>query len=79
MSFEKFDDIKHLPLQVYNRVVMLHNLTKDSGEKTAKEYLGQFNEGERRQMFIINSLLKSKGPQETLKMVMEGAEIAGDI
>lgn len=78
-NFNRFDEIAHLPLKVYNRFVLLSNLKEDFGEKVAQDYLEMFDEKERKQMFIINAFIKSKGVDAVRKMVVEGMEIEEEV
>lgn len=75
-NFNRFDEIDHLPLKVYNRFVLLSNLKEDFGEAVAQDYLELFDEKERKQMFIINTFIKTKGVDEVRKMVTEGLELS---
>lgn len=74
-NINRFDEIDHLPLRVYNRVVMTHNLMQDSGEEAVRAYLGQFDDNERKQMFIVNTYLRHKGQKETYDYVTKGMKI----
>ena len=69
-----FTDIQDLKLQVYNRVVMLYNTAKDSGEEAGKEYLAQFSEGERKQMFLMSKYIKLKGAKEVARELVNSVE-----
>lgn len=60
-DFNKFDDITHMPLRVYNRTVFAHNLMEDSGVDTTKEYLAQFSDAEKAQIFILMQYIKQHG------------------
>lgn len=77
-NFNRFDEISHTPLRVFNRVVTLFNLHKDSGEKAAEAYMETFDEGERNQMYVISHLIREKGEKETRKMCTQGLEIVDD-
>lgn len=74
-NMNRFDDIEHMPLRVYNRVVMSHNIAADAGEEAAREYVAQFNENERKQMFFVNTYLAQKGQKATYEFVTKGLEI----
>ena len=76
-NFNKFDDISHLPLRVYNRVVLLNNLHTDFGPQAAKEYIELFNEGERKQMYIMQAHLKNNGVEAVKKEVTKGLSVVG--
>lgn len=74
-NLNRFDEIEHLPLRVYNRVVMTHNLLEDSGEDAVRAYLDQFTDDERKQMFIVNTYLTHKGQKATYDYVTKDLEI----
>ena len=69
-----FNEVQDLKLQVYNRVVVLYNTTKDNGEDAGKEYLSQFSEGERKQMFLMSRYIKLKGAKEVARELVGGTE-----
>lgn len=73
--FEKFDDIEHLPLKVFNRVVNMFNLVEDSGAQAGENYLEQFTEGERRQMYLMAAYIKQKSVEAVRKEVTNGLEV----
>jgi hypothetical protein len=79
MNFERYDDIQHLPLQVYNRVVFLHNLIEDSGKKAGEVYVESFAEGERRQMYLMAQYIAAKGPEFVQKEVTKGLKVVYDV
>lgn len=73
-TINRFDDIAHIPLRVYNRLVMAHNLLEDGGEVASRAYLDSFNEKERRQMLLMNAFVQKKGAEAAKKFVTEGLE-----
>jgi len=60
-TFNKFDEIEHMPLRVFNRTAMLFNLMDDFGNTVAEEYLNMFNEGQKQQILIMNLYIKKFG------------------
>lgn len=70
--FDRFDEISHIPLRVYNRVVMLNNLMNDSGKLAAEAYVSIFSEAEKKQMYIVNLTIKQKGLDFVRKEVTKG-------
>lgn len=77
-EMNRFDEIEHTPLRVYNRVVMCFNILEDLGKAALEEYLKIFSEGEKKQMYIMQGLIKSKGPDEVRRMALEGMEFVDD-
>lgn len=78
MTFDRFDEIKHLPLQVFNRVVYLTSLKEDGGEVTRDNYLKLFNNGEQQQIAIMAMYIKDKGLDAVRKEVTRGLVIVDD-
>lgn len=78
IAFNKFEEIKHLPLQVFNRVVFLNNLLSDAGHVIAKKYVESFTDVERKQMFIMQAYIKSKGIEQTKKDVTKNLVVDYD-
>ena len=78
MTFDRFDEIKHLPLQVFNRVVYLTSLKEDGGEVTRNNYLKLFNNGEQQQIAIMAMYIKDKGLDAVRKEVTRGLVIVDD-
>lgn len=70
--FNRFDEISHLPLKVYNRTAMMFNLSEDFGETVAKEYAGIFNDNERQQILIMQIFIQNKGIDFVKKEVTKG-------
>lgn len=75
MNFERFDDVNHLPLRVFNRVIYLTNLVADYGQEVAKSYLETFNKGEQAQITMLGMYIKDKGRDTVRKEVTNGLEI----
>jgi len=73
-GFNKFEEIQHTPLRVYNRVVMMNNILADFGKEKLQEYIEQFSEGERKQMFVMQHYLRYHGPKKTIEDVTKGVE-----
>lgn len=77
-NFNLFNDIEHLPLKVFNRVVLMSNLYEDFGKETAEAYAREFNEGERKQMFLMQTYVKAKGAETVRKEVTRNLKVAYD-
>lgn len=75
LTLNKFDDIGHLPLRVFNRVVFLNNLFSDAGKEAAQKYISLFTEGERQQMFVMSSYIKKVGEANVRKEVTKGLQV----
>lgn len=73
-AINRFDDIEHMPLRVYNRLVLMHNLMSDSGKQAVQDYLENFSEDEVKQIFILNTYLSKKGQKATYEFVTKGLD-----
>ena len=78
-NFEMFNDIQHLPLKVFNRVVLMSNLMEDAGRDTAEVYAEMFTEGERKQMYLMQGYIKSKGVETVRKEVTRNLQVVYDV
>lgn len=78
LTFEKFNDIENLSLQVFNRVIYLTTLVADYGQSAAKQYLETFNKGEQAQMTIMGMYIKAKGKDFVRKQITHGIEVVED-
>lgn len=67
-NFNRFDEVTHTPLRVYNRVVLMHNLLEDFGTSVVADYIATFTEDERKQMFLFNAFLKKEGKEAAHKL-----------
>lgn len=77
-TFNTFSEIKHTPLRVYNRVVMMNNIIEDFGKDTLEEYISNFSQMERKQMFVMAHFLKHHGPKVTQEVVTKGLDFKVD-
>lgn len=78
LTLNKFDDINHLPLRVFNRVVLLNNLNADGGIEAAKRYVDLFTEAERKQMYVVAQAIKIKGEEAVRKEVTRELVLVDD-
>lgn len=78
MNFNKFDDIDHLPLRVFNRTVFMTNLMEDFGADAVKEYANLFTTGEKKQIMLMSAYIKHHGVDQTRKDVTGGLEVVYD-
>lgn len=69
LTLNKFDEINHLPLRVFNRVVFLNNLTQDSGKEAGQKYVSLFTEDEKKQMYVMARAIQHKGQDAVRKEV----------
>lgn len=76
--FNRFEDINHMPLRVFNRVVFLNNIFADAGEVAARHYIGTFNEGERKQMYLMQAYIKQHGIDKARKDATKNLEVVYD-
>ena len=75
MVYNKFEDIVHMPLRVYNRSVNLFNLMEDLGKVRALEYLNLFSKSEQTQIFLMNQYIKVNGMEAAYKFATNGLEV----
>lgn len=75
-NFNKFDDVNHVPLRVFNRVVLMSNLMGDFGKDVAISYAELFEEGERKQMYIMQSFISQQGLEAARATVTKGLVFA---
>jgi hypothetical protein len=68
-EFNRFTDIEHRPLRIYNRVVMFHNIFEDHGKAVAEDYANTFNKEERLEMVQMTSLVRGRGAKYVKDMV----------
>ena len=61
LEIATFNEVDDLKLRVYNRTVILANVTKDFGREAGEEYLAQFSEGEHKQIYLMTQYIKIKG------------------
>jgi len=78
MNFNRFTDIEHSPLRVYNRAVMFSNLYEDAGKSAAEDYANSFTKEERLQMAQMIALVRKKGTKHVIALVTEGVEFVDD-
>ncbi|MCB0512605.1 MAG: hypothetical protein KDC72_08650 [Bacteroidetes bacterium] len=53
-------------------------MTNDSGSDAGEKYLDQFEEGERRQMYLMSVLIQERGLENVRKMATNGLEIVDE-
>ncbi len=73
--FNRFDEIEHMPLKVFNRAVLSHNLLEDFGSYTVQEYFNLFKEWEKKQIFLMNMIIKKYGADKAREMATEDLEL----
>lgn len=78
MKHNRFTDIEHLPLRVYNRAVMFANLYEDHGRHVAEEYANTFTKEERLQIAQMTALVRAKGTKHVIALVTAGVEFIDD-
>lgn len=78
LTLNKFDDINHLPLRVFNRVVFLNNLFEDGGPEAAKKYVELFDDMEQKQMFVMGNYIKREGVAKVRKEVTRNLVLADE-
>lgn len=78
MILPRFEEITHLPLRVYNRVMFANALVNDGGPEASRRYLEIFDDGERLQMQIVSSLIATNGIDYVRKLATNGLEIVDE-
>lgn len=78
MTFNKFTDISHRPLRIYNRAVMFANLFEDHGAYEAQQYADAFTPEERLEMVQMTALVKKKGPALVKNLVTAGIDFVDE-
>lgn len=76
--FNRFTDVEHAPLRVYNRSVMFFNIYEDHGKHAAEEYAQSFTKEERLQMAHMSALVKAKGTKYVIDLVTRGVKFVDD-
>lgn len=76
--FNRFEEIRHRPLRIYNRSVMFFNLMEDQGKDVAEEYAGTFTKEERLEMAQMIALVRKVGPKKVKELVTEGVEFVDE-
>lgn len=76
--FNKFDHITHKPLQIYNRVVLFSNILEEDGEDMAEQYFYIFSDVERKEMYIMQRMIRALGKDVVQKEVTKDLEITYD-
>lgn len=71
-KYEMFNDIRHRPLQAYNRFVYASNLLETKGKAETEDYLSLFSRDEKIDIGQIASLLKVSGWKRTKELVTQG-------
>lgn len=77
-TFENFSEIKHTPLQVFNRTIMMNNINNDFGVDKLKEYIEQFTDSERKQMFVMQQFIKKQGYKAARMFATKGIVFGDD-
>ncbi len=62
-QFETFHNVSHMPLRVYNRVVMAYNIKDDFGNVAFENYVGKFTSHEKAQMVCMMQYIREKGTE----------------
>jgi len=73
--FRTFHDIKHTPLRVYNRVVLAYNIMEDFGKAVYEDYISNFDQGERKQMFVMMMYIKQHGREAAKAFATKDLEL----
>lgn len=72
--FNRFEDIQHRPLRIYNRAVMFFNLYEDQGPDVSEEYANTFSPEERFEMAQMTGLVRRLGPKRVKELVTQGLD-----
>lgn len=74
-TYNTFDEIEHTPLRTFNRVVMMTNLLADFGKEVARDYVAQFDETVRKQMYMMQLFIDNQGWEKARKASTKGLEL----
>lgn len=75
MIFNTFNNVEHLPLRVFNRVVYMTNLLKDHGPEVSKKYFESFSEGDQRQLSFMAFFIKKNGLEKAKSFAVKDLEV----
>jgi len=75
IDMNRFDEIQHTPLRVYNRTVVAFNLMEDYGQPAVVKYLELFSEDEKKQIVLMNQFIKSKGKEAAHKFAIRDLKV----
>lgn len=67
---EKFNEINYAPLRIYNRCVMMFNLSADKGFEVGKKYMSEFSPKEKTEMLDMLNTVKKYGNDRVKKDIM---------
>lgn len=68
---DSFNEVKSKALRTYNRCVILSNLKEDAGRGPSEDYVEQFSQEDRVDMYKMFALIKKLGVKEVQKRVRE--------
>lgn len=74
-QFATFNDVEHLPLRTYNRVVMMHNILEDFGKELSQEYIDQFEPHELGHMKFLLKLINLHGRDFVKEQCTKGLKV----
>lgn len=78
VDFNRFDEIKHFPLKIFNRVVLAFNIRDDFGQHVLEEYLEMFNNEERLAMLSMYQFIKKNGAEAAKQLVTKDLVLEND-
>lgn len=70
-DFNKFDNIKHKPLRIFNRAVFACNIMQDSGKYATEEYFDFFNQEEKSEIFTMIKYINLVGPKKAKEFALK--------
>ncbi len=79
MEFNRFDDVPHKPLRVFNRVAMASNLLEDFGEDVSEEYISLFTQKERINIHLLADFIQHNGVKTAREVCTRDMEIKYDV
>ncbi|MNM91620.1 hypothetical protein D3C81_1039240 [compost metagenome] len=68
----KFDDVQNVCLRTWNRCAIVFNLRADAGEEEARNYVAQFDEVGKKQIFAMFDYIALKGYSNVRREVTNG-------
>lgn len=73
-EFNYFNEVKHVPLRIFNRTAMFYNLKEDFGSAVAEDYVSQLSAPQKLQIVLMIEAIKKEGLDNIRKIVTEGVE-----
>lgn len=77
-KFNRFDEIQHRPLKIFNRSVMMFNILESHGKQPMIDYIESFTKEERLEIAQMVALTKKLGRKRVVDMVTAGVDFVDE-